>query len=100
MDPPAVLLALAGLLLFVGPFVLLFGVISGGVTARKITWGLLGLALVGLAASCSLACAIGYEAVYTGINPRPWWMTFRTLVIALLGYLFSVAKLVRITSTR
>jgi hypothetical protein len=79
---------------------LLFGVISGGITARKIMWSLLGLVLVGVAAFCSFACGIGYEAVYTGINPRPWWETFGTLVIALLGYIFSVAKLFRITSTR
>jgi hypothetical protein len=87
-------------LLIVGPFVLLFGVISGGVATRKIMWGLLGLALLGVAASCSLACAVGYEAVSTGINPRPWWMTFWTLVIALLGYVFSGAKLFQIISTR
>jgi hypothetical protein len=78
---------------------LLFGVISGGVTARKTLWGLLGLALVEVAAFYSIACASGYEAVSTGINPRPWWMTFGILVIALLGYVLSGAKLFRIRSS-
>jgi hypothetical protein len=74
---------------------LLFRVVSGGVTARKVMYGLLGIALVGLADFGSLVCAVGYEAVSTGINPRPWWEAFWTLLIApLLGYVFVLAKLV------
>ena len=80
------------LLAFAGP--LLFGMISGGVTAHKVMWSLLGLALLGVAAFGGLLCAFGFEAVSTGLNPGPWWGMFGTLVIApLLGYGYAVAKL-------
>jgi hypothetical protein len=89
---PVVFLALAGLLALGGPLV--FGVVSGGVTATKVIRGLLGLALLGVAAFGGLLCVVGFEAVSTGLNPGPWWGTFGTLVIApLLGYVYFVAKL-------
>jgi hypothetical protein len=84
---PIVLIGLIGLLLL--------KIVSGGVTVRKIIYGLLGLAMVGLAAFGGLLCAMGYEAVSTGINPGPWWGTFGSLVIApLLGYVFALAGLI------
>ncbi len=89
MNPPLVLVVLATPLLSVGPFALLLG----GVTARKIGWGVLGFALLGVAALCILVCAAGYEAGYTGLNPRPWWKTFGILVITLTEGIFSGAKL-------
>jgi hypothetical protein len=59
-------------------------------------YGLLGIALVGLADFGGFVCVYGYEALPTGINPRPWWEAFWTLLIApLLGCVFLLAKLVR-----
>ena len=79
-------------LVLTGP--LLFGLISGAVTARKVVWGLLGLALLGVAAFGGLLSAFGFEAVSTGANPGAWWGMFGTLVIApLLGYCYALAKL-------
>jgi hypothetical protein len=68
---PLVVLVLAGLLLF--------GVLSGGVTAPKVMWGLLGLALLGVASFGGVLCAMGFEAVATGANPGAWWGMFSTL---------------------
>jgi hypothetical protein len=85
---PVVLLALVGLLLF--------GVIFGGVTAHKVVWGLLGLALLGVAAVGAVLCAVGFGAAPAGPNPVHWWVTFGALVVApLLGYGYAVAKLFR-----
>ena len=85
---PVVLLALVGLLLF--------GVIVGGVTAHKVVWGLLGLALLGVAAVGGVLCAVGFGAAPSGPNPVPWWGTFGALFVApLLGYGYAVAKLFR-----
>jgi hypothetical protein len=75
----AILMTLAGLLLF--------GVISDGVTARKVLLGLFGLVLLGVSAFGGLISAFGYEAVSTGSNPGAWWSVFLALVIApLLGF--------------
>jgi hypothetical protein len=91
---PIVFLALAGLLALAGPW--LFGMVSGGVTTRKVMWGMLGLALLWVAAIGGLLSAFGFEAVSTGANPGAWWGMFGTSVIApLLGYVFAVAQLFR-----
>jgi hypothetical protein len=88
MTMPVVLLALVGLLLF--------GVIFGGVTAHKVVWGLLGLALLGVAAVGGVVCAVGFGAAPGVPNPVPWWGPFGALFVApLLGYGYSVAKLFR-----
>jgi hypothetical protein len=73
---------------------LLFGVISGGITARKIMYGLLGIALVGLAdfGGLILLLAWGYRH-----EPGPtgtWWVPLILLIAPLLGYRFVLAKLV------
>ena len=57
----AILMTLAGLLLL--------GVVSDGVTARKVLLGLVGLVLLGVSAFGELISAFGYEAVSTGSNP-------------------------------
>jgi hypothetical protein len=88
MTMPFFVLALVGLLLF--------GVISGGVTAHKVMWGLLGLALLGVAIFGALLCTSGFKDVPTGLSLVAWWGLFVTLFIApLLGYGYAVVKLFR-----
>ena len=81
-------------LALVGP--LLYGGISGGVTVRKIGWGLLGLALLGMAAFFGLLLAFGYEAHSTGVNPSYWGWVVTLVLLPLLGYVYSLGKLFRL----
>jgi len=74
---------------------LLIGMVSDGVTASKVMWGLLGLALLGVAAFFGFLLAFGYEAHSTGMNPSYWGWVVTLVLLPLLGYGYALAKLFR-----
>jgi hypothetical protein len=77
---------------------LLFRVVSGGVTARKVMYGLLGIALVGLADFGGLILLLAWAYRHERGPTGPWWawwLPLTLLIAPLLGYRFVLAKLVR-----
>ena len=84
--------------LFLVPIVLigllLFRVVSGGVTARKVMYGLLGIALVGLADFGGLILVLAWGYRHEPGRVGPWWEPLTLLIAPLLGYRFVLAKLV------
>jgi hypothetical protein len=73
--------------------VLLFKVVLGGVTARKVMYGLLGIALVGLADFGGLILVLAWGYRHEPAPAGPWWEPLTLLIAPLLGYVFVLAKL-------
>lgn len=84
--------------LFLVPIVLigllLIRVVSCGVTARKVMYGLLGIALVGLADFGGFVCLMGWAYRHEPAPVGAWWVPLTLLIAPLLGYRFVLAKLV------
>jgi hypothetical protein len=75
---------------------LLLRVVLGGVTVRKVMYGLIGIALVGLADFGGLICLMvwTYRDQPTMVKAS-WWWPLTLLIAPLLGYYFVLAKLLR-----
>jgi hypothetical protein len=85
--------------LFLVPIVLigllLFRVVSGGVTVRKVMYGLLGIALVGLADFGGLMCLMAWAYRHEPGPVGPWWEPLTLLIAPLLGYRLVLGRLLR-----